>query len=337
MSYSKTYGFVKKDLKTGKDSIFLNFKSKNTNFEVRISPYFGSNIYSFKYNGNELLHCNYELLKSRGWTGCFILWPIPNRVRRKIFEFEGKIYSLDKIKRKSGNYHLIHGLVDDKQFSFGKITVKNNSVSVSTSIEINEESEVYKYFPFKSKLKLFFILYSQGLKIKYEVVNLSEKNLPFGFALHPYFSIQSKLKDAELFLPAKHVMETDQDLLPTGKLINLTDTKFNLNTPMKLDNLSLDHVFTNLSKNKIPYINFGRQKYKISFLCSKDFTHVVLYTPNKPYFCFENQTGSTDMINLYTKGVKYKMTKMQKAAHLIVLSPNMKHSGFIKYQIEMSK
>jgi aldose 1-epimerase len=35
---------------------------------------------------------------------------------------------------------------------------------------------------------------------------------------------------------------------------------------------------------------------------SNEFSHVVVYTPNAPYFCIENQTCSTDAHNLYTRG-----------------------------------
>jgi aldose 1-epimerase len=326
--------FVKYDPKTGKNSIYLRYKNSQSDFEIRISPYFGSNIYKYKYNGKDIIYCDYNLLKSRDWTGCFILWPIPNRVRNKKYEFEGKIYSLESIKRKRGNYPLIHGLVDDKIFKIEGVVKGKESVTAKTSFEINEGSNIYKFFPFKSKLILSFTLDKKGLTVSYEVMNLSGINLPSGFALHPYFLIPSGRNNTYVYLPAKHIMETDEQLLPTGKLIEVKNKNFNLNKPVQLSTLSLDHVYTDLSENKIPYIDHRNNKYKILFRFTRDFTHIVLYTAEKSYFCLENQTGSTDMINLHTRGIKTEDKKLLNAAHLIILPPKKKHRGFVHLQIE---
>lgn len=324
-------GLVKKDPNLNKDSIFLIYNNGNKNLEVRISPYFGSNIYKYEYNGFDIFYSNLRLLKKRGWTGCFILWPLPNRVRNKKFKFEGKIYDLSAIKRKSGNFPLIHGLVDDKVWQIGTIKIHKNYVQASTFIEVLPSSEIFKFFPFKSRLTLTFTLSGWGLKVNYQNNNLSESNLPFGFALHPYFTHKS---NARIFLAATSLMEKNNDLLPTGKLLNVKNTPYDLNSPVPLSYLSLDDVFTNIDRTKTPYVDYPVSKLKIFLKSSQEFTHAVIYTGEKSSFCFENQTGATDMINLHAKGIKENNPEMIKAAHLMILPPNQQHAGFVFYKIK---
>ncbi len=325
---------VIQDSKTDKDSIVLSYSDANKNIEVRISPYFGSNIYQFTYNGHEIFYCDYDLLKTRDWTGCFILWPLPNRVRDKKFEFEGQIYSLETIQRKGGNYPLIHGLVDDQEWQIGEMKEYEMLVQASTYIDVVPGTQIYEYFPFESRLTLTFTLDQNGLRVDYRVVNRSNKNLPFGFALHPYFPLPLGTDNTKVFLPARSVMESDEELLPTGNLIDVQTVECNLNMPVSISDLSLDHVFTDIDRTKSPYIDYLNQKMRVHFESSEDFTHMVVYTKEKSSICLENQTGSIDMINLHNRAMKEKDDTLLKASHLLILSPQQEHKGFVFYRIE---
>jgi aldose 1-epimerase len=61
---------------------------------------------------------------------------------------------------------------------------------------------------------------------------------------------------------------------------------------------------------------------------SEECTHMVIYTPQgSPFFCLENQTCSTDAINLHHQGLK-------EMAHLLELHPGETRTGFTQYAIE---
>ncbi|HCI79178.1 MAG TPA: aldose epimerase, partial [Ktedonobacter sp.] len=45
--------------------------------------------------------------------------------------------------------------------------------------------------------------------------------MPFGFALHPYFSTLSGKRNTVVSIPASYVMEADEQLLPTGRLLDV--------------------------------------------------------------------------------------------------------------------
>lgn len=326
-------GYIEK-APLGHSSIVLHYKSRAKDIEVKISPYFGSNIYEFKYNGKNIFFTDTNRLQQRDWTGCFILWPFPNRVRGKKYEFDGKTYSLENIKRRRGNYPLVHGLVDNHIWQVGEIKKEGDLVKASTFIDVTPDSFIYKYFPFKSRLGLTFALGENGLKIEYKVENLSKTNLPFGFALHPYFSLLSGRDNTLIRIPAKSIMEQDEELLPTDNLIDVETTDNNLNKPMPVSKLSLDHVFTNLDRSYMPYIDYTDQKMCLYLESSRDFTHLVVYTKEEHFICLENQTCSTDAINLHTKGVKEHNPSLVEAAHLLILPPGQSHQGYVYYRIE---
>lgn len=65
-----------------------------SSFTVRISPKYGSNIVSIKRNETEYIYTESETLLNHGFTGNYILFPFPNRIKGKSYTFKGKHYSL---------------------------------------------------------------------------------------------------------------------------------------------------------------------------------------------------------------------------------------------------
>lgn len=276
---------------------------------LTVTTAYGSNMTSFKVNGQELIYTDKKLLKNHDFTGCFVLWPFPNRVRNRQYRFNGGKYSLAKVVVPRGNFPLIHGLVRDETWQFNQ--TKND---LTTWLEITPKFRYWSCFPFKSRLTLHYSLTKTGVKISYEVKNLDTKELGFGFALHPLFKDATAIK-----VPAKWVMEADKELLPSGKLL---PAKLNHLAPVK--NLDLDHVFTGLTGPQIIIFNTGL-RLKIS--TSPDFTHCVVYTGEKDKFsCVESQTCSTDAFNLAAFG-------FSKQAHLIRLKAGKIKTGWVKYEV----
>jgi aldose 1-epimerase len=169
--------------------------------------------------------------------------------------------------------------------------------------------------------------------VSYEVWNKGSQDMPFGFALHPYFSILSGRDDTLVSIPANTVMEADDELLPTGRLLDVRGimyAMFDLREPVPVGNLKLDHVYTNLQKNESAVIEYRKQAMKLRVSASEESTHMVIYTPpgeDNPFFCLENQTCSTDAINLHQQGLK-------EMAHLLELHPGETRTGYIQYAIE---
>lgn len=294
-----------------------------------IAPDLGSNLYRFRVGEHELLHCEMEKLKARGHTGNFVLWPFPNRVRDARYSYAGRQYTLDSVKRVPST--LIHGLVYDRSWGYEQPSADERSASVTTFVEMRPDSPYYDAYPFPSRLALTYTLTSSGVTVTYTVKNTGTETLPYGFALHPYFNLLTGAGQTLVALPAGHVMEADQGLLPTGHLLDVHSTMyamFDLSQPTPVGHLKLDHVYTDLPTPREARIDYHGLNLRTHITASDDFTHAVIYTPaQSPYFCLENQTCSTDAINLHERG-------MQDVAHLLEVPPGGESSGFICYMVE---
>lgn len=315
-------------------STVIHLKAGST--EVQIAPELGSNLFQFRYNGHDIIHTDTALLEDREWTGCFVLWPYPNRIRDKEYEFEGRHVSLKGITRKSGNYPLIHGLVDDQSWSYEEPRVSKDSASVKTWFSITKNHPLFVYFPYESTLILEYVLTVDAIEIRYSVENHSSDTMPFGFALHPYFSTLSGLDETKVILPAESVMEADSELLPTGNLLPITAISPDLRISAPIKPLELDHVFTDIHPHESAQIQYFNQYMTLYLETSPEFTHLVFYTMEKEkgFVCLENQTGSTDMLNLHAKAMKTHDTALQKAAHVLTVPAGDSYAGFIRYRMQ---
>ncbi len=321
-------------LKTTVLSLLYNDRTNPSNsIIISIAPDLGSNMFRFRVGAHDLIYCDPELLTRTDFTGNFVLWPFPNRVRDKRYMYQGKSYSLEAVKRSQGNDVLIHGLVLDRQWHYEQPVVQQDSISVTTFIDISPESPFYKSYPFDSRLSLTYTLTRQGITVAYRVENKSTKDMPFGFALHPYFSTLSGKENTFVSIPATHVMEADTELLPTGRLLDVREimyAMFDLRQAVAIANLKLDHVYTGLQHNGIATIEYKKERIRLDVSASEVFTHMVIFTPlpekDGPFFCLENQTCSTDAMNLHNRG-------LEEMAHLLELHPGESSEGFIRYAV----
>ena len=282
---------------------------QNEHITVKIAPEKGSNMFSFRYKTHELIYTDPALLETSGFTGNFVLFPTPNRVKDSTYQWNGKTV----VQRKHGALRDIHGLVYDEPWN----VVDQTQTSATTSISLTD--------PFACTLQLRYELTANGVSTTYTVTNEGEEEMPFGFALHPYFARLSGDDQTYITVPSKSWMESPADtLLPTGKLIDVSDKPYNLNTPRPIGELSLDHVFTDLISGKYAEIQYTTLGFKVVLKTSEDFTHTVVYTGHKNAVCIENQTCSTDAINLYNRG-------FENESHILNLPPKKSHSGTVAY------
>src|SRR5579859_297223 len=302
------------------------------NISVAITPDLGSNMFRFRVGEQDLIYCDEELLKRKDFTGNFVLWPFPNRVRDKRYTYQGREYSLETVQRQQGNYVLVHGLVFDRLWQYEQPVTGSDSVSVTTYVEMTPESPYYDTYPFESRLSLTYTLTKEGMRTIYYLQNTGTSDLPFGFALHPYFSRLSGEDDTLVSLPADEVMEADEELLPTGRVFDLDNimyAMYDLRKPVPVGNLNLDHVYTGLHKNEGAVIEYRQQGMQLHISATEDFTHIVCYTPpGQPFFCIEHQTCSTDAINLHNQG-----PERRKMAHLLEVHPGEVGTGSIDYTV----
>lgn len=326
MHHNRFSGTITKE-DGGYPVILLSYKpadQKTKPLSVRIAPTLGSNMFAMRYGDDDIIYHEPILLKRMGFTGDFVLFPTPNRVAGFSYTWKGRVVPM----KKRGHVVEIHGLVFDEPWTHVAPQVKTNCVSVRTSLAVTKHSDMYGAFPFPCTLTLEYILYSNKVTVAYTVKNNGSSPMPFGFGLHPYFSRLCNDDKTLIKVPAASWMDAPKStLLPTGKLIPVKGKPYDLRKPVALRALNLDHVYTDRMGDGIAEVIYTTLGYKVQLIPSKDFTHYVVYTGHAGAVCIENQTCSTDAINLWNRGYK-------KESHLLTVSPGRTKKGAVTYAIK---
>jgi len=303
---------------------FRSDESTTNNLEAWIAPSHGSNLCRLSVNGKNIIDFDRDLLVKREFTGTPVLYPTPNRVRNGVFRYNGKAYS--QVKR--GTRIFEHGLVHNERWDYFDPNINQSSIKLTTWIDFDETCAMFQAFPFKHRLSLEFCLTQAGLQVSYSIENKDDQSIPFGFGLHPYFSKLSGDSGTCVELPANYVMDYTSDLLPTGRMIEVGGTQFDLRKKIEIGLLDLDHVFTGVPGGKYARIYYDSLHLQVGLVTTSDFSHLVLYSPrNENFFCLENQTCSTDAHNLSDRNFIVE-------AGLKFVQPGKIHTGSVAYTIE---
>lgn len=332
--------YYNKDNEKGFLVITLGYKDKDPSksMEVKIAPTEGSNLFSFKMGEHDFIYYDPQMPLADYVTGTPVLFPFPNRIEDAMWTWKGRTY----LQKKNGIPIQLHSLVYDEAWEYTEPKFGEEEVLFSTYLNVGKNHPIYRGYPFEFRLELIYKLTSQSLLVTYRVENRDDKDMPFGFALHPYFTKLSGENGTFISVPALYWYESRSDvdkaflnkymgsfqltpnILPTGRLKCVYKDGKNLIYPVPVGSVNLDDVYTGFLPGTNSYIDYTTLRLRLNILRSSDFTHAVIYTPQgKPYFCIEPQTCSTDAINLYAKGSDFP--------HIIVLPKGYMHSGTISF------
>lgn len=289
---------------------------------AQFAPQYGSNLFSLAVDGTDYL-VGMTGQAEAPLLGTPILYPMPNRVRDAQFSFAGRTFRFQP----NNGANFIHGLVRDQPWQCDAPQVSDGAVAVKTWISFEPGTALYDLFPIRNTLELTYTLTPGTIRLDFVVRNDDpEQLLPFGLAIHPYFPILGSRDSVRLLVPAQKRMEA-QDLLPTGRLIDLAEGPADIRKPTSLEQLSLDDVFWGMAEDKPAVIYYDSLGLKLTLSASAFFTHSVVYTPaGRPFFCIENQSCSTDAHNMYSRGLRDE-------AHLAILEPGKSQPVWIEFAL----
>jgi aldose 1-epimerase len=291
--------------------------------EAWIVPSHGSNLARFTVGDRAVIDFDPGLLSKHDYTGTPVLYPTPNRVRGGVFRWKGRDYR--QLKR--GELVVEHGLAHGEPWQCGEPVREESGVRLKTWLDFLPGAAVFDAFPFPHRLSLEFHLNDHGLRVAYAIHNQGGEEIPFGFGLHPYFQKLDGEAGTFVQLPAETVMEATADLLPTGRLVEVSGTPYDLRRPAAVGSLDLDHVFTGIPAGGQARVEYRGLGLSVALEASEDFTHLVLYTPRgEGFFCLENQTCSTDAHNLFDRGFR-------RESGLKTVRPGEIRRGFVTYAV----
>lgn len=283
--------------------------SVNGGIVARVNPADGMNIHSLEFTGKQLVVADSKRKASGGTYGIPVLYPSPNRIRGGSFVFDGKTYPM-----------AMHGMARNLAFTITGCYATAEQTALVGKLDFSPGSAAYQLYPIRSTLELTVLLTNSGLRVCYRLCNLGSIPLPYGFGLHSFFS---RLQGAIVRCSATTVMAMDQDKYPTGQLMPVEGTMFDLRGGRAVANLALDHVYYDSGASVHGEIRWERDGLALTLETSDEFHHMVVYTPAGANFvCMENQSCSTDCHNLYNLG-------FTKASGLQIVPPGQVHSGFV--------
>jgi aldose 1-epimerase len=176
------------------------------------------NYLSLNGRGNIIDGYSSEELSSFAWSKSAILFPFPNRLRDGAYTFRGKNYQFPI--NDTNNHNALHGFVYAESFDWVDSEVTTDSCKLVFQYSYLGERNDY---PFPFALTITYELFDERLNALFEVRNVGDVELPFGFGWHPYFIFDDDVSKIKMQLPEVDKILVDQRQLPTGQKAAYTD------------------------------------------------------------------------------------------------------------------
>lgn len=285
------------------------YSLENGSMEILVNPQDGMNIYQITYGGRCLTAWSEERYISKATYGIPILYPTPNRS--------------DQLKIRVGERQYdarMHGLVRNLPFEVTRMECGEDEALLTGTLIWDESQPDYAMYPFESILHITVGVKADEAVWSYEIENRGDADMSYGIAIHPYFSKRDQ--KVTITVPADSVMEMTEEKIPTGKVIPVGETVPDLRGAVAVEELSLDHVFTDCHQGEPAVIHY--EDCRLELRASDEFGHIVVFTPEAPFFCIENQSCSTDCFNMFAKG-------FIKESGLLTVRPGEKKAGFVRF------
>jgi galactose mutarotase-like enzyme len=168
------------------------------------------------------------------------LLPWPNRLEDGQYTFGGRTLQLpiDEIDRRNASHGLTRWL--------------NWKLAEQASDHVALELTLHPRpgYPFTLYLRIDYSLSDAGLSVHTRAENRGAEPLPFGAGQHPYFTVgTSFIDDATLRIPASQRLDLDEARrLPTGRILDVSQSAFDFRTPKPIGNLVIDECFCGLAR-----------------------------------------------------------------------------------------
>ena len=231
-----------------------------------------------------------------------VLIPFPGRVADGRYAFDGQVLQLELNDKEGPN--AIHGFVRTLPWAVTSLDVNR------AAFEIALAAEQYgsKGYPFSLLIHVTYALNDQGLSCSFEVKNVGSRVAPVGVGFHPYFTVGSTFIDeAEVKIPGAAILEFNERLAPTGKVIPVASTEWDYRTIRQIGARCFNHCYLQLEREadgsvtvSLRHRDSGRT---IDVTMDRSFSALVAYTGDaipgaaRRALAIEPMTCATDAFN----------------------------------------
>jgi aldose 1-epimerase len=188
----------------------------------------------------------------------------------------------------------IHGLLFDRPFEVTNEIATESFASVTMQYHYKKNDKAY---PFDYNCLINYQLKQDSLLlIETAVVNTGTQTLPIADGWHPYFTLEGKTDEWELYFTADLLVEFNEKLIPTGKLL----PNRHFNTPEKIGDTFLDNCFLLNKFDSKPSCTLSNPGNGLQLLLfpEKHYPYLQIYTPpHRNSIAIENLSAAPDCFN----------------------------------------
>lgn len=171
-----------------------------------------------------------EYQKDTIYTGG-IIGQYANRIRHGRFKLDGDTHQLTC----NHNGHHLHG----GQYGFLRQIWSVDPITEASSLRLRLTSEEDEEgYPGKVDVTVEYTLDNQN-RLIIDYAATTDSPTPISLTNHSYFNLNGvgngTIYNHQLKINANEILEVDQDLIPTGQFISVTDTPFDLRQPVMLE------------------------------------------------------------------------------------------------------
>jgi aldose 1-epimerase len=220
-----------------------------------------------------------------------VLIPFPGRVAGGTYSFEGRRHELARNDKEGPN--AIHGFVRSKEWEGAHDA---SSAQFRTQVAADDHAG----YPFDLDVVVGYELLPTGLACAFVALNIGTGPAPFGAGFHPYLLGAATADDTDLQVPARHVVEFDGRLLPTGRLLDVPP-ELDFRARRRVGPAALNHCLTGLAADPDGFTRI--RAGGVELWMDRSFPYVVLYTGDglgphaRKALAVEPMTCATDAFN----------------------------------------
>ena len=254
------------DIQTGECARILPFLGGAINqLRLRINGQLGDLVRGYK-DEEEIAELHGRTFRSAQ------LYPFPNRVAKGQYNFGGHSYQLP-INFPAEN-NAIHGLVHDRLFT--PINSNEGTGESSLTLQYRQENSQDPGYPFSFALEVTYRLSERGLQIETTLTNTDSVGSPVGYGWHPYFILgNTAIDDLMLCLPATQSLETDTNMIPTGRLLPFPRFR----RPERIGNRVFDHCLSCTTHDSHSIYLTDADGHGIRLDLDQGYRYIQIYTP----------------------------------------------------------
>ena len=292
----------------------VRLRDEAADVTVSILPKTGNIAYEMLVNGKNAFWFPAEspaaFAADPGLAGNPLLWPWANRLDQDGFYFEGKFHALDLAAGgfgRDGAKQPIHGLLKFSDlWEVTDLDADGNGAAVTSRLSYSEHEALAAQFPFPHVIEMTYRLAGGELTVETRIQNTGEGAMPVSLGYHPYFQLHDSPRDDwRVHVAADAVWELGPTLVPTGETKPIGEVIPRADN-LKLQDVSLDHVFGRLQRNAEGEAVFSvtGAAEKIEVVYGPGYDTAVVYAPpgDRAFICFEPMVGVTNVFNLAHAG-----------------------------------